>query len=467
MMKRAGLLCVLAILVAAGWTARPRPAAADEASEIETLKERVQDLESQNRAILRALEELKASLREPGVVAAEDVEPVPAAEEPSPATAETRERKVRFVKWNELVVGASRFALYGFLRLDTIVDTSLPDKAQNPFYIRSPDASGGGDLNFTMHPRLTRIGLNFDGPRIRQIADGHIGGRFEMDFQNGGSESRQAIRLRQAYLDVAWDELSFLAGQTWDVISPLYPTVNNDTLMWNAGNVGDRRPQVRLAYSRPAGDGSVEATGALGLTGAVDAQDLDADGVRDGERSVAPNLQGRLGYRRALWREDPTQLAVGLWGLYAFEETDTPVRGHTDFNSQLIGFDLTLALSDRFTLRGEGWYGHNLDDFRGGINQGINPANGREIESAGGWAELKFTLNPLYSTYSGYTIDDPRNADVPVEGRTVNYAWYIGNRFRIGQPLLIGVDYLRWTTDYQGLRKATDNRVNVYFQYDF
>jgi hypothetical protein len=478
-MKGRGLPYVLAILLTVIPEAHGQPATAEQAAEIETLKQKVHSLESQNRAILHALEDLKAALTQHGVpivatgkdetpivaTAEETTEPTPADEAP-PATAEKKDT-VQLVKWNELVMGESRLKLYGFLRLDTIVDTAQADNAQRPFFIRSRDAAGGGDLNFTMHPRLTRLGLLFDGPRIRQIGDGKIGGKLEFDFQNGGSESRQVIRIRHAYFDTAWSNLTLLAGQTWDVISPLYPTVNNDTLMWNAGNLGDRRPQARLAYARPLGAGSVDLAGAVGLTGAVDGQDLDVDGTRDGERSVAPNLQGRIGYTRALWNDDPTQMTVGAWGHYAWEETDSPVAGHSDFTSDGLGLDLRLALSRRFALRGEGWYGHNLDDFRGGINQGINTVNGREIESAGGWAELMFTLNPVYSAYTGYTVDDPRNADVAVEGRTMNYAWYIGNRFRLGQPLLIGVDYLRWTTDYRGLRSATDNRVNVYLQYDF
>ena len=39
---------------------------------------------------------------------------------------------------------------------------------------------------------------------------------------------------------------TILGGQTWDVISPLNPRSLNYSVYWWAGNIGYRRPQVRL-----------------------------------------------------------------------------------------------------------------------------------------------------------------------------------------------------------------------------
>lgn len=116
-----------------------------------------------------------------------------------------------------------------------------------------------------------------------------MSGKLETDFENGGSESRQIIRIRHAYLRMGWKDFSLLAGQTWDIVSPLFPTVNNDTLQWNAGNVGDRRPQLRAAYEPKAGSGKLSFTGGIGLTGAIDSLDLDNNGFGDGEESARPN----------------------------------------------------------------------------------------------------------------------------------------------------------------------------------
>lgn len=447
-------------------------------AEIEALKQRVRELEEQNRAIVRSLEDLKAQLSESrtrmvsrtyetnatGDVG-RSVEPATTAR-PQPTQKEEKQDDV--VRWRELAAGGSRLKFYGFLRLDLITDDSRPDNSQIPFFILSEDSRVGvrNQSNFTLHPRLTRIGIDYLGPQIDQLAEGGLSGKFEIDFQNGGRESRPIIRIRHAYLKMSWGALSLLGGQTWDIISPLLPTVNNDTLMWNAGNLGDRRGQIRLSYEPKAGRGMVSLVGGLGLTGAIDAKDLDNDGVRDGETSAKPNLQARIGFAHPLWSQQ-SKVSLGVSGHYGWDETVRLVGGRNDFRSQSLNVDYNLALHDRVAIQGEAWLGRNLSDVRGGVGQGINTALGTEIRSRGGWAELALKLNKYYSIYPGYTMDDPTDRDIANQGRVKNRAWYIVHRFRPGGPFLVGIDYLRWTTDYKGLERGTDNRVNLYLQYNF
>ncbi|MBI3949540.1 MAG: hypothetical protein HY314_03690 [Acidobacteria bacterium] len=447
-------------------------------SEIETLKQRVRELEEQNRAILALLNELKVQMaNKPVQVAArtdESKDAVKGAKDVTPATVARKEpaqkeaRQDDVVRWKELSAGESRLRFYGFLRLDLIADDSRPDNSQIPFFVRSEDSLVGlrDQSDFTLHPRLTRIGIDYFGPNISGLGDAELSGKFEVDFQNGGRESRPIIRIRHAYLKSSWGALSLLAGQTWDIISPLYPTVNNDTLMWNAGNLGDRRGQIRLSYEPKVGAGTVSLVGGIGLTGAIDALDLDNDGVRDGENSAKPNLQARVGVSHPLWNKQ-TKVSLGVSGHYGWMETVSRLAGRDDFRSQSLSVDYNLALHDRLAIQGEGWFGRNLSDFRGGVGQAINTALGTEIRSRGGWAELAFKLNRYYSIYPGYTIDDPTDRDIPNQGRVKNRAWYVVNRFRPGGPFLVGIDYLRWTTDYKGLERGTDNRVNLYLQYSF
>src|SRR5262249_55293928 len=161
-----------------------------------------------------------------------------------------------------------------------------------------------------------------------------------------------------------------------------YPTVNNDTLMWNAGNIGDRRPQLRLSWEPKAGEGVFSFAGAAGLTGAVDSKDLDANGVRDGEASGLPNLQARAGWARAVGFSK-TRLGVGLSGLWAREKTAAPFAGETKFGSRAANLDLQAPICSWLSVAGEAWAGRNLSDFRGGIAQGVAPGTGVEVRSRG------------------------------------------------------------------------------------
>jgi hypothetical protein len=294
-----------------------------------------------------------------------------------------------------------------------------------------------------------------------------LSGKFEVDFENGGSESRQIIRIRHGYLKMDWDhQVSILAGQTWDVVSPLFPTVNNDTLMWNAGNVGDRRPQFRMAWEPRAGQGQWSFIGAAGLMGAVDSQDLDNNGYRDGEESGLPNAQARVGYVHSSWVKDQ-RASLGASVFYGWLNTSRAITDRTGFRSQLVNLDYTLPLSSRLSVRGEGWWGRNLSDVRGGAGQGINLTNGREIRARGGWAEVSLKISRYWSVHPGYTTDDPVDADIPDGGRTRNRAFYFGNRITPGGNFLFGIDYFRWRTDYRDFLPGINNRVNIFLQYNF
>jgi transglutaminase-like putative cysteine protease len=342
-----------------------------------------------------------------------------------------------------------RVSVYGFLRTDAIYDSGKANNGQAPQFIQS----GTDDDQFSLHPRLTRLGVDLKAPPGKW----DVSGKIEIDFQNGGSESRETPRARHLYLQAKQGRSSWLVGQTWDLISPLFPSANDDSLMWNAGNLGDRRPQIRYTYD---GESGISAAVALGLTGAIDGQDLDNNGTRDGEESGMPNIEARLGWKGS-------KSAVGLWGAFAKEETDAPVGGSTNFDSSLLGVDWSFGLTSVLDVRGEAWTGKNLSDFRGGITQGVNSTTGSEISSSGGWVELGFNANPAYRIAFGYSVDDPDNDDVPAGGRTKNSAFFVHNQWQLGSGLELGANYLYWVTDYNGAPKGKDNRFNVFLMRKF
>ena len=362
----------------------------------------------------------------------------------------------------EVQPAASRFQFYGMIRHDVILDDARPDSTQSPLFIL-PDSQSAGRTN-TMHPRLTRFGFNLSGPEVESLGGARLSGKFEIDFQNGGRESRAIPRYRHAYMSLNWRAGSLLLGQTWDLISPLFPAANADTLMWNAGNLGDRRPQIRATLTPTMGQAQWSFAGAVGLTGAVDQQDLDADGIRDGEAAGLPTLQGRVGMSYPLGKR---RVAGGLWVHRSRQDVATAIAAKTSFSSHAVGADLEVPLGARAIVRGEAWTGSNLADVRGGIGQGINRVTGAGIDSTGGWAEIGGDLVGRYGVFAGYTIDSPDRDMVPAGGRTRNSAWYIANRFTASRPLVFGVDYLRWRTEYRGGPSGTDNRINAYAAYSF
>jgi len=397
-----------------------------------------------------------------------------------------------------LTVGETSIKFYGFVRLDMHYDDSHPNNTQLISCIKSEDKNAAAALpgvaempnsaDFTMSARLTRFGVDVTSPTIAMLGDARASAKIEIDFlANGGSEavsiSRAVPRMRLAYLKLAWDDFSILAGQGWDVFSPLNPTVNGEFVMWGAGNLGDRRPMIMADYHPAVAGGTLILQGEVGLTGAVDNQNLDVGAVtttvRDGEASAVPTFMARIAYKHPhLWVEKKT-FEVGVWGDFAKEHLDRLPAGYTEnrFTSTGFGLDVTLPLHDLVDIRGEVWGGKNLDDVRGGILQGIsNVDGGTEVRSRGYWIEAAVKPLDWYTLHLGTSRDNPFNHDIaaPVAatnapaGAVDNHVFYVGNRFNLGGGLLLGFDYLHWTTQWRGdLANGTDNRFSVVAQLSF
>jgi hypothetical protein len=366
----------------------------------------------------------------------------------------------------------STIKFYGTLRLDMIFDDSSPNNTQTIAFIKpeDPTVAGGADKDdedFTMHPRLTRFGLDLDGGTVKDLKDAKLTGKLEVDFYNNGlagqSESRAALRMRHAWLQLDWGKGQFLAGQTNDVIAPLWVFVNPDLCNWGAGNLGDRRPQIR--YTRTLRDGEeskVTIAGMAGLTGAQDNQNLDTDGIRDGEASAWPTLQTRAAFSFMKKKAE-----VGVWAHYAREAVEVPVAGEDDrFTSSVIGLDVNVPFGDMY-VKSELFTGKNLDDVRGGIFQGVDPVTGEEIHSQGGFLEFGWKIRPTTTVAIGISQDECDDDDInPAGGRERNRVAYAGIHFS-PSPIEYGIDFMHWHTRFAGVRGGLDNRIQAYIAYHF
>ena len=385
--------------------------------------------------------------------------------------------------------GDWKIKFYGFARLDLQYDDSKPNDPQLPQWIRSEDPTAPatiraeeGDAQFNMHPKLTRFGMDVTGPTVEALGGAKTSAKIEIDFYGGTtSESRASIRMRHAYLKLGWETTAFFFGQREDVIAPLMPIVNNDFVMWNAGNLADRRPQVRFEFTPKAGDGLFILQSMLGLTGAVDNQSNDGGAgaaALDGVDAASPTLQVRAAYKGPhLWVAGKT-FEIGVWGHVAQEElseddvASPPINGEDSWTSQAFGVDLLLPLFEGLEFQGEFFTGKNLDDVRGGIGQGVNvtaadPNLGEEIEATGGWAQVGYQATGAWTVYLGYSFDNPEDGLPGSAARDKNVVFYLANRIKVG-PVTFGADYLNWTTEWTGgFDDGTDNRFNFFAQYNF
>jgi hypothetical protein len=329
----------------------------------------------------------------------------------------------------------------------------MSDVAQ-PKYVMPTGTPGQAGGELTMTPRLSRVGLGIDSWQLTSGVTGE--GKLEVDFAGGSGTS--AIRLRHAYASIHLDQLiELVAGQTTDLISPLFPSAQNDTQLLYAGNTGDRRPQVQLSVT--PGDRLHIAVGAA-ASGALSGADLDGDGRIDGMASMRPMLQWLLEYRQ---RQLGDVMRLGLWGHAASAE----LADGTQYTGASAGLHMYMPVTRKVVALGEAYFGTDLADIGGGIGQSYNLMTQHAIRGAGGWLELAALPSAHHMIALGGTIDTARSADLSSGDRERNQTIYGVVRYKPLSSLQLGLEYLYWRTRYKDLGDSTANRFDLHLSVFF
>jgi hypothetical protein len=374
-----------------------------------------------------------------------------------------------------LTRSASPIQFSGRIRLDSYYNTARMNRLVNPFWVVPEDglSAEDNDDGFAFSARLTTLGIDVDGGKV---GSADVGGRVQFDFANFTSdsiESREPVRLLIAYVNIDFGDVTLRFGQDWDVAAPYDPLIDEESHLWNSGNLGDRRPMAELLWR--GGDPSgvaFEVNLAAGLTGAVDNDDLDVNQgqflttERDGFDFGLPNGQIEVAVSFNSWVSGE-RMRFGAFGLIGGLETDSEFGGKDDFTVWAAGFDFYLPLLTDVALKGEAFMGQSLADFRGGIGQSIDFLTGDEIESIGGFAEVYWQTTELFGFGLGGALDNPDFDDLGDGARASNWTVYLATRFDWGGGLRSGFDVMFWKTQYVGREEGDTLRFNAYVELNF
>jgi len=356
-------------------------------------------------------------------------------------------------------------AVYGYVKLDGSIDSAKTNDG-NYAYVVLPYAEGEEDNEFNMTAKQTRLGMKFEADDETDI---DVSGRIEFDFYGGGGENKPNPMLRHAYLEMDFEAFRLLAGQTSDLISPLNPTTLNYIVLWKSGNIGYRRPQLRLSKSMRIADGTKVSVAASAN------RNMGVD--QDGEDTGLPSFQGRLALGTALMGDKP--VVVGVSAVYGSESD----AGGNEFDRTGVAVDLSVPLGDMFELKGEYFTGKNLAVHLGGVGQGIavepdSLARGREvpgmseIEASGWWAQLTVRPSEVVSVNLGAGMDDPELPDYATADMIEKNTTYYGNViWSVTPSAYVGLEYMMLETEYVGTEEEPsayeDNRVQLSLGYKF
>lgn len=410
---------------------------ASRASDVETLqeenailKERLQKLEGEVEELKRLIQSLpEKSLPEPGT-------------EPEGSV---KERLAEVRKAQEDEEDAFPLSLYGFLKLDMYAVDGRVNNTDFPrFAVLDDDTNEEADT-FTATMQNTRVGVRYDGPRVRGV---DLDAVAELDLFNLGdvpenlAPNNNQLRFRRLFLALTYNDFRFLAGQEWDLFSPLNPTIlNTNGNLWFGGNAGFRRPQLRVEKNFPFGDGSTLKT-AASLNANVGTTVINGERLESGEDSGLPVLQGRIAYALPLLTEEPAEFGIaGAWGT---EEVDGVSSSAEQWAASIDAF---VPLTEWTTFKGELQWGKNSDVFQfgGGVN-----ADGSLVQATSGWAQLLF--NPWKRwTFAGIFGLERKN-ELP-EGTSLfekNMQYGGTVKYEPFDNVVFGLEYTHFDTDYSG-----------------
>lgn len=346
---------------------------------------------------------------------------------------------------------------YGTIKLDAAFDDSRASVGNYARWVESEDVISD-DEQFNMTANQTRLGLKVKGPEVEKIK---TSGQVEIDFYGAGTaENKAEVMLRHAFMKMDWTELSLsmLAGQTTDIISPLTaPTVNYSAGWWQ-GNIGYRRPQIRLTKGLQV-DTDKEIKLEAGATRTITDRKFVYTASTDpdsGADAGVPTAQGRVSFTFPSFNHKPGTIGVsGHWGLESQHETNElgTITGEEDYDSWSGNLDIRLPITDAFLLQAEGFIGENLGPYLGGIGQSFDSAQKDVIAAKGAWAAI--TLGPWgkWQFNVGTGIDEVDEDDVTANAkappRTSNIVYFGNGTYSLTANLQFALEIMYMETSYK------------------
>jgi len=355
---------------------------------------------------------------------------------------------------------------YGQVKLDASWDQNPTSHGNYVMWVKS-QASDKSDAQFNITHRATRFGFRAKSVGFNNIT---MGGNLEIDLYGGGEENKALLLLRHAYFTIQSGRIRMLAGQSWDLIAPLNPATLNYPVLWGAGNIQYRRPQVSLFYSL-ANSEQTKAELAAGFFRTL-GSDLTptfalatgetSDGTEDGSDAAVPSIQSSFD----LTHKFASGMSVrgGVSGLWGSLKSETNLDHSENYESWAACAHLMVSWANGAGFSGEVFTGSNLGSYLGGI---VNTNRIDGLAAIGGWASAWVKLHKKVTLTAGCSVDDPKDEDLNAAERSQNQAIFGNLKYAIAAPVTFGVELSRWQTKYVDAESANATRLETSFIMSF
>lgn len=378
------------------------------------------------------------------------------------------------------VESASKYhvRLSGIVLTNVFSNSAAVDNEDVPSLAVPSELSGtNGSVGATL--RQSELGLDVTGPTL---AGARTQGSVQFDFSGGfpntpNGVTEGLVRLRTAVVRLDWDNTSLIAGQDTLFFAPLQPTslasIALPALAY-AGNLWTWTPQIDVEHRVNLSDDSQLSLEA-GLLDALDGElpyDSYYRSPSAGESSRQPAYAGHVGWSYPAFGR---MLRLGAGAYYS--------RQNWGFNRNVDAWagtaDVLVPLPARFELSGEFYRGRSVGGLGGGVGQSVI-FNGPQdtaatiiqgLNSAGGWAQLKFRATSRLEFNADYGIDSPFAyqlrefpgwGDYDNSGSVARNRQYFANAiFRPRSDLVMSLEYRRINSIYIPENRYTANIVSL------
>ncbi len=339
---------------------------------------------------------------------------------------------------------------YGYVKLDAAYDQN-PTSHGNFAMWANPVGQEDDDAQFNMTHKQSRFGFAAVG---KNLGDVNVSGKVELDlYGSAGGENKASVLFRHAFFTVRSQGFELLAGQTWDLISPLNPSTVNYPVLWGCGNTQYRRPQVRLSYQAQTGD-NTSVTVAGGFFRTIGSDDDPAfsfslalgeedDKTDDGTDAGIPSFQTGVDVNHKF--ESGSSLRVGVAGLWGRLNAETNMGNKEQYDSWGVFGHFQFALASGVGVSAEAFSGSNLGSYMGGITN-TNRVEG--LKAYGGWGSLWFKPVPKVKFSFGAGVDNPDDEELSTGNRSYNQAYFGNVSYSPVAPVTLAFEVSHWRTDY-------------------
>ncbi len=399
------------------------------------------------------------------------------------------------------------YKLYGFVRGDAAFDTRRNVSANEGLLLLYPldelhDANGR-DINrqaaLGLYSFNTRVGLDFGGARAFNAA---LTAKMEADFAGfGGAQlsNSTVLRIRQAYVKLAWQRSSLTVGQAWHpMVGPVMP----DVIALSAGapfNPFNRSPQLRYDYR--VGNFSLAAAAVFQFQ--FTSPGPDGKTARYQRDALLPELFAGVTYASGGFTAG---LGGGcltlkpLSGALLYDPEDINYGG-PDAEAKLYKLDGTLTsfsgvaylkyVSGLFALSAKSVYGQNLSHLTmlgGYVLTGIGDmrtCDYRNSDFSSSWIGLNYGRKYMAGLFGGYSKNlgyarslDSAPAAYYGDGATLDALYRLSATFTYNIPhFMLGVEYEMtaacygefdaWRGTHVNPRTVTNHRLTAAIAYLF